>query len=64
LARLATNKALPSRPFWWTSTRGYHITSIEMDKVNTTERLAELRKLMTDNNVDIYSKENDSIRFI
>lgn len=33
------------------------LRAIDMAKVNTTERLAELRKLMKERNVDIYSTD-------
>ena len=40
--------------------RALHISAtlraIDMAKVDTTERLAELRKLMKERNVDVYSK--------
>jgi Xaa-Pro aminopeptidase len=32
------------------------LRAIDMAKVDTTERLAELRKLMKERNVDVYSK--------
>ena len=42
-----------------TTSRAFHasaaVRAIDMSKVNTTERLAELRKLMKERKVDIYS---------
>lgn len=41
------------------ASRAFHasaaLRAIDMSKVDTTERLAELRKLMKERNVDIYS---------
>jgi Xaa-Pro aminopeptidase len=43
------------------SPRAFHASAalrvIDMAKVDTTERLAELRKLMKERNVDIYSRD-------
>lgn len=41
------------RPF--TSTRVLAIDSLDMDTVNTTERLKSLRHLMSENKIDVYS---------
>ena len=42
--------------------RAFHVSAalraIDMSKVDTTERLAELRKLMKERNVDIYSTKH------
>ena len=55
LARLSTlSRGIAAGRLFHTSTiRKY---PIDMEKVNTTERLAQLRELMKRNKVDIYSK--------
>ena len=44
------------------ASRAFHasvaLRAIDMSKVDTTERLAELRKLMKERNVDIYSTKH------
>lgn len=50
---VASNPALIT-PFHSTP-RIAHPAPLDMDKVNTTDRLAELRQLMKDHQVDIYS---------
>lgn len=48
-------KRLPSA----SSHRAFHASAVlrllDMEKVNTSERLAELRKLMKEHHVDVYS---------
>lgn len=48
--------SLPSRAFHASAT----LRAIDMSKVDTTGRLAELRKLMKERNVDIYSTKSSS----
>lgn len=43
---------LPVRPFYASAA----LRAIDMAKVDTTQRLADLRKLMKERNVDIYSE--------
>ena len=44
------------------SPRAFHASAIlrllDMEKVNTSDRLAELRKLMKEHQVDVYSTQN------
>ena len=47
----ARNPSVPSRALHASAA----LRAIDMSKVDTTERLAELRKLMKERNVDIYS---------
>jgi hypothetical protein len=51
--------ASPPCPFFQSFTRAFHLTpqhhATEMETVNTTERLSQLRALMKDHKLDIYS---------
>jgi Xaa-Pro aminopeptidase len=63
LGRHATGAAYVAAKSQFLPTRAFHVSAalrvIDMAKVDTTERLAELRKLMKERNVDIYSRESD-----
>ena len=56
---LATNAAHVALRLSVSASRAFHssplVRAIDMAKVDTTERLAELRKLMKERNVDVYS---------
>jgi Xaa-Pro aminopeptidase len=49
---VAVKRSLPAPKAFHTSPT---LRAIDMAKVDTTERLAELRKLMKERNVDVYS---------
>ena len=56
----ATPAAYAARSLPFHSQRAFHASAIrrllDMQQVNTSERLAELRKLMKEHQVDVYSK--------
>lgn len=55
----ATSAAYAAASFPSALSRAFHFSparySLDMEKVNTTERLAELRKLMKERQIDVYS---------
>ena len=47
----------------FTSTRVLSIDNLTMDTINTTERLKNLRHLMSENKIDVYSMASDPSSF-
>lgn len=60
LSRLFTASGLQSASRAFTTSSVLHRT-IEMEKVNTTERLSHLRQLMKSHKVDIYSRKGSVV---